>query len=385
MGGSSRHRNTHIRPYKCSICPKGFALRSDLHRHETKHGSVDPRYMCKWPKCDFKGSPRKDNLLRHMRRMHSEVDSSIYENIHSATENVINLQLSYEEAIQERKETKKKLAVLEVIHDGNISALEILLHQGVDIAETTDTGKTAFHVAASNGCLKMIKLLLRTKLERYTKDNTGRSALHDAARGGHIDVFQELVAAGLNPGDRDNNDEDPLCEACRNGHQEFVREILGAQPSSNYSPPAQEFAQTEHPITNQSQSTAYSHWIMAIGFKKYIGLAIGNGHNAIVATIVAYYGNRRIPAYALKRAAIVGDNQLVISILKQKDQLLATDIIRALQFAVIYKHISVVKILLEEGIPVGQFDLSSPTHALLQAIRDKSDDIACLLIETGVN
>ncbi|KAB8294979.1 hypothetical protein EYC80_006930 [Monilinia laxa] len=317
--------------------------------------------------------------------MHSKVDIAKCENIHSASDNVIDLWLVYEEAIQERKETENNLAVLNVIGDGTISALEILLRQGGDMAETTGAGKTAFHVAASNGFLDIIKLLLKMKLERNTKDNAGRSALRDVARGGHINVFQELVAAGLRPGGRDNNNEDPFCETCRNGHQEFVREILGAHLSSNYSPPTIELAQTEHTIIKQSLSTERRDWIMTICFKKYIGLAIRSGYSSIAATIVACSSNQRILAYAIKRAAVLGDNQLVISILKQKDQLLTTDTLLTLHYAVMYKHISVAKTLLEEEIPVGQFDLPSFQKSLLQAIRNKSDDIASLLIDKGAN
>lgn len=272
------------------------------------------------------------------------------------------------------------------MHDGNITALEMLLCQGGDVTKSTDTGKTALHVAASNGSLEMTKLLLKTKLDRNTKDTTGKSALHDTARRGHINVLNELVAAGLSFSDRDNDNEDPLCKACRNGHQDIVQETLRIQTlaNPNYDPPLVS-DQTEHSSTTQSISPEHSDWSKSIGLKKYLKLAIQNGHSTIAETILDHHSNsnQRPLAYTLKKAALEGDNQLVVSILKQKGRLLATDTFRALGRAASHNHIPVMKILLEEGaFPDSRAKIPSP---LLRAIIGEHDDAVRLLIEKGAD
>lgn len=145
--------------------------------------------MCNWPDCEFKGSARKDNLLRHMRKVHSKAGTTNNED----TCDVTSVRLAYDEAVRDRKQLEKGLTILKLVHDGNIISLKMLLREGGNVSEITTTGKTALHVAALNGHLDIIRLLLNTKIERNAKDTAGRSALHDAAKGGDIRVFRELM------------------------------------------------------------------------------------------------------------------------------------------------------------------------------------------------
>lgn len=110
--------------------------------------------MCKWPSCDFEGPSRKDNLLRHIRTTRSESDVKKGGNVTNAAKEGADLRFVYGESLQMRKEAGKIIAVLRAVDGGNIAALEILLPQGEDITETTDSGKTALHIAASNGCIE---------------------------------------------------------------------------------------------------------------------------------------------------------------------------------------------------------------------------------------
>ncbi|TGO09506.1 hypothetical protein BTUL_0163g00160 [Botrytis tulipae] len=263
--------------------------------------------------------------------------------------NVTSLQDAYDEAIQNRKELEKGLTILKLVQDGNITSLELLLHEGGDVMETTDTGKTALHVAAFNGHLKIVELLLNTNIEHNAKDSDGRSALHDAARGGHSQIFRELIAAGLNLYDKNNNGEDPLCEACRNGHRDLVQEILGMETrpwSRNDS------------ILSPSPLTLYSIYYHNIDYGKAdrllrgIKLAIENGHRAITEAILFQHldSNREFLEYALKKAASVGDYQLVVSILQQKDRLSLRVCFRALMLAAIHRDSPIMDTLFEEAI-----------------------------------
>ena len=78
-----RHRRTHLkesdRPHKCATCNQGFLYPKDLHRHEKTHvkSGADNQmvFYCEIAGCKFgpggQGFSRKDNLVRHMRRMHA--------------------------------------------------------------------------------------------------------------------------------------------------------------------------------------------------------------------------------------------------------------------------------------------------------------------------
>ncbi|TGO74545.1 hypothetical protein BELL_0273g00060 [Botrytis elliptica] len=380
-GSLNRHRNTHIRPYKCDICQSGFALRSDLRRHEGKHGSVDPQYMCKWPKCDFRGSARKDNLLRHMKKVHSKVVSNDEEDVCHTT----SLQDAYDEAIQNRKELEKSLTILKLVQNGNIISLKLLLREGGNVMEITDTGKTALHIASFNGHLEIVKLLLNTNIEHKAKDSTGRSALHDATRGGHSQIFRELIAAGLNLFDRNNSDEDPLCEACRNGHRDLVQEILEMQTqlrSINGSP------LTSTPLVTQSTSYEYFNWVESVGLQKCIKLAIENGHHAITEVLLVQHpdSNEEYLACALQKAASMGDHQLVVSILQQKDRLSLRVCFRALRLAAIHRDSFIMDTLFEEAIrPKVGADMKKLQILLLRVTASDNDDLLRFLIGKGVN
>ncbi|KAK6607770.1 hypothetical protein H4I96_04005 [Botrytis cinerea] len=361
-GSLNRHRNTHIRPYKCIVCQSGFALRSDLRRHEGKHGSVNPRFMCKWPECDFKGSARKDNLLRHMKKMHSKVATADEED----NCNAASLQDAYDEAIQNLATARRG-----------------------DVMETTDTGKTALHVAAFNGHLKIVKLLLNTIIEHNAKDTAGRSALHDAARGGYSQIFRELIAAGMSLYDRDNNDEDPMCEACRNGHRDLAQEILGIQMQLSLSDgsPMGSTSNERSGIT-KSTSDEYHDWVKTVGLEKYIKLAIENGHHAIAEIILFQHSDikQNHLRYALEKAASNGEHQLVVSILQKKDQLGLWNYFRALRLAAMHRDIPIMDTLFEEAI---QLKIGAGMGViqimLLDAVVSGNDNMVRFLIGKGAN
>lgn len=134
-------------------------------------------------------------MLRHIRTTRSELYVKKGGTVTNTARDGADLRFVYGESIQMRKEAGKIIAVLRAVDGGNIAALGILLPQGGDITETTDSGKTALHVAASNVDLEMIGFLLKKPLDRNTKDKAGRLALHHAAMNGHLTEL--LVITGF--------------------------------------------------------------------------------------------------------------------------------------------------------------------------------------------
>jgi len=70
-----QHRKRHTRPYRCTICSKGFYQDRDLQRHINTHtGTRD--FHCPVQGCD-KVYTREDGVTRHMNAKHLEVAQQV--------------------------------------------------------------------------------------------------------------------------------------------------------------------------------------------------------------------------------------------------------------------------------------------------------------------
>jgi len=84
----NRHTKIHTRPHKCTAigCKWGFPSQKDLLRHQRtlRHRAAGSRkkdnidaFLCTFPTCEYssKGFSRRDNLQRHMSRVHCKTSS----------------------------------------------------------------------------------------------------------------------------------------------------------------------------------------------------------------------------------------------------------------------------------------------------------------------
>ena len=71
-------------------------------------------------------------------------------------------------------------------------------------------GKTALHIAAERGSLRIVQLLLEHDVDVDMADASGRTALHYAARGAHAEVVTLLLAGGADSEARDGEGRSPL-------------------------------------------------------------------------------------------------------------------------------------------------------------------------------
>lgn len=75
-GELQKHRNAmHNKRYKCEECGRAFGLKTDLKKHNLKHLRPEEksRFICEFEEHGMrcgKSFPRKDNMLKHMRKIH---------------------------------------------------------------------------------------------------------------------------------------------------------------------------------------------------------------------------------------------------------------------------------------------------------------------------
>lgn len=98
--------------FKCSICQsKSFFTKRALERHEKIHSNT--RYSCKL--CESVQSNRKDNLMRHLRHIHSEIEADKISEY---------IEVNNEKRVEIVKEIEKKpMEIVEVIETPQIQAV----------------------------------------------------------------------------------------------------------------------------------------------------------------------------------------------------------------------------------------------------------------------
>ena len=72
----------------------------------------------------------------------------------------------------------------------------------------------------------MIALIIREGVDINAIDRTGRTALHLASSEGHIEIVNTLLENGANPNVFDSNGIEPLQEAIMNGHRCVIQRLM---------------------------------------------------------------------------------------------------------------------------------------------------------------
>jgi len=208
LGTKSRHLKTHSKPFRCTTCGKGFALRLDLSRHvKARHRIGYERYACSVALCKFTAT-RKDNLHQHEKRVHGhspQVDPtqnpepSKNESASDDSNDKSNVQSP--PAPASSHQPWSCAIFLQAATAGNLSAMEACLNAGVDINAIADDRSSALHCAARAGHTHIVQFLLEqgAKLENTNRKN--RTPFQEALLGRDTETVTFLLRKMAEPGD----------------------------------------------------------------------------------------------------------------------------------------------------------------------------------------
>ena len=270
----SRHSKKHDLPYRCHLCDYKSALQSDLNRHKkARHQDHKIVFRCRWPGCMWPGkyskvALRKDFLLRHMNSAHKCWQRDASADDHTARQLEIQriYSLSTREVDSAMKSYQSAFDLVEAAAKGDLSNLQSLLKDGVDVDTRKYSGRTALYWATKGSHEHLVAFLLQygANIDRPN----GLAELCEAFSLGHLGISKRLLDSGasIHSGDsehllcpfnaaflkgylnivdllrhcgvdilkRDPCVHSALCAASLNGHIRIVKLLLelGADPNA---------------------------------------------------------------------------------------------------------------------------------------------------------
>ncbi len=172
------------------------------------------------------------------------------------------------QAVNQNNGWEKRTPLMRAAMEGHTDCVEYLLQNEAMLDSMDFDSRTAFHLAAERGHLKVIKIFIEAGQDVNTRggwaastppegaprtplmwaaegghtdcveyliqngaqldlmDFKGRAAFHLAAEGGHLEVMKRLVEAGQDVNQKDWTDRTPLMWAAGKGHTACVQYLL---------------------------------------------------------------------------------------------------------------------------------------------------------------
>ena len=229
-------------------------MRLDLNRHLPSHGLVKQEFKCAWPNCRFRGTTRKDNLLRHIKKFHLQVEEdslnvdkrdeflrlSVGSGKAREGEEILLAQLMEAAAVGDDATVRSYLELngnanlndrtgKTMLHwaaqGGHASVVQILIEHGVNMTATADK-KTALLLAAEHGKDAVVQLLAENGAKTEAEDHEGKTALIYAAGKGHAAIVSTLLGKGAEIEAKDPLGRTALKDAASGGHAAIVSTLL---------------------------------------------------------------------------------------------------------------------------------------------------------------
>jgi len=250
--------------------------------------------------------------------------------------------------------------LIEAVKRGDLTAVESLLKQGVDVNARQGDGATALHWAAHQDDRATVERLLRAGANVQAANDLGVTPLLLACTNGSRAIVEALLAAGANPNASAEGRETPLMIASWTGNADVVRRLIAAGADVN----AKEASR---------QQTALM-WAVSERHADVVRLLVQRGADVHARTVVNATnrrpGMRATGAAAagltpLLFAARVGDVESARILLDAGAKVddLADEGLTALGFATVRGHVPVALLLLDRGANANAADAGySPLH-----------------------
>ncbi|XP_063416276.1 uncharacterized protein LOC134697920 [Mytilus trossulus] len=124
------------------------------------------------------------------------------------------------------KNVLSKFPITELISEGYLDIVRLLLNMDCDVNATDTYNRTALFLASSNGYSEIVKLLADNGGDISFCDKNGRTPLYAACENGHVDVVKCLLDLKVDVLKPDNSGRSPLYIACAVGHIGIVKTLL---------------------------------------------------------------------------------------------------------------------------------------------------------------
>ncbi|CAM4667463.1 unnamed protein product [Leuciscus chuanchicus] len=144
---------------------------------------------------------------------------------HGEADKVTTL-LSKKGACPTKLDSEGKSALHVAATQGQAECLAVILAHGADVSLQDASGFTALHLAAKNNHPECAKKLLQTKCVVDAPDSSGKMALHHAAASGNNVIVQLLCEHKCHVNLEDSDGLTPLLLSARHAHAEVCRSLL---------------------------------------------------------------------------------------------------------------------------------------------------------------
>ncbi|CEJ87161.1 hypothetical protein VHEMI04323 [[Torrubiella] hemipterigena] len=244
-----------------------------------------------------------------------------------------------------------------------------LIHQALDINETTMSGSTPLFIASREGYIAIVKLLLDNGADVSKENKYGRTPLHEASGEGHTDVVELLLGYGVYAkyrayiNKKDNYARTALYCASAEGHVSTIEVLINKGADIHH--------------TN-IDGIAPLHAASQYGYIEVVKVLFNNG-----AEINTRDCKNNTPLHA---ASFAGHLEIVRFLVIHKATISAANEtgVTPLHRASDNGHIKVLKVLLENDADINSTSRNGET-ALFRACLKGNLDIVRVLIEYGAS
>ena len=229
------------------------------------------------------------------------------------------------------KANNRLSALMMASSNGHIEVVKLLLDNGAKVNIKANNGLSALMIASGDGHTKVVKILLDNRAEVDMQSNNRLSALMMASINGHNEVVKLLLEHGAKIDMQDNDGESALLTSSANGHIEVVKLLLELRASIANIEIQNNAGQTSLIIASANGHNEVVKFLLEHGAKvnmqennrlSALMLASKNGHIAVVKLLLDNGANVNMQTSkgvcALIMASIQGHIEVVKCLLEFK-------------------------------------------------------------------